>query len=55
VAGRLYGIELMVGPYAVAQLRLSQALQAEGGGVPEGGLPVYLADTPGLLGPAVRA
>jgi hypothetical protein len=45
VAGRLYGIELMVGPYAVAQLRLSQALQAEGGGVPEGGLPVYLADT----------
>ncbi|MCL6568771.1 MAG: N-6 DNA methylase, partial [Meiothermus silvanus] len=33
VAGRLYGIELMVGPYAVAQLRLSQALQAEGGGL----------------------
>jgi len=45
VAGRLYGIELMVGPYAVAQLRLSQALQAEGGSLPEGGLNLYLADT----------
>ena len=45
VANRLYGIELMVGPYAVAQLRLSQAIQAEGGSLPEGGLNLYLADT----------
>lgn len=45
VAERLYGIELMVGPYAVAQLRLSQALQAEEGAIPEGGLRIYLADT----------
>ena len=45
VVNRLYGIELMVGPYAVAQLRLSQAIQAEGGRLPEGGLNLYLADT----------
>jgi len=45
VARRLYGIEIMVGPYAVAQLRLSQALQAEGGSLPQEGLNLYLADT----------
>jgi hypothetical protein len=45
VASRLYGIELMVGPYAVAQLRLSQAVQGEGGSLPEEGLNLYLADT----------
>ena len=45
VASRLHGIELMLGPYAVAQLRLSQAIQAEGGSLPEGGLNLYLADT----------
>jgi len=45
VASRLHGIELMVGPYAVAQLRLSQAIQGEGGSLPEEGLNLYLADT----------
>ncbi len=45
VAKRLHGIEIMVGPYAVAQLRLSQALQAEGGRLPQEGLHLYLADT----------
>jgi hypothetical protein len=35
----------MVGPYAVAQLRLSQAVQGEGGSLPEEGLNLYLADT----------
>jgi hypothetical protein len=45
VASRLHGIELMVGPYAVAQLRLSQAVQGEGGSLPEEGLNLYLADT----------
>ncbi|MFN4073569.1 MAG: type ISP restriction/modification enzyme [Thermus sp.] len=45
VAHRLHGIEIMVGPYAVAQLRLSQALQAEGGSLPREGLNLFLADT----------
>jgi hypothetical protein len=45
VADRLYALEVMVGPYAVAQLRLSQAIEAEGGRLPPGGLHVYLADT----------
>ena len=45
VASRLHGIELMLGPYAVAQLRLSQAVQAEKGSLPKGGLNLYLADT----------
>jgi hypothetical protein len=45
VASRLHGIELMLGPYAVAQLRLSQAVQAEGGSLPQEGLNLYLADT----------
>ncbi|MDW8358668.1 N-6 DNA methylase [Thermus sp.] len=36
VAHRLYALEVMVGPYAVAQLRLSQAIEAEGGRLPRG-------------------
>lgn len=45
VAQRLYGFELMLGPYAVAQFRLSRAVREEGGQLPEGGLRVYLTDT----------
>ncbi|MGC8968873.1 MAG: type ISP restriction/modification enzyme [Thermus sp.] len=45
LADRLYALEVMVGPYAVAQLRLSRAIEAEGGRLPPGGLHVYLADT----------
>ena len=45
LAGQLHGFEFMVGPYAVAQLRLTLALAAHG--VPEGSAPVgvYLTDT----------
>lgn len=45
VASRLYGFERMIGPYAVAQLRLTRAVLDEGGHLPEGGLRVYLTDT----------
>lgn len=45
VAQRLFGFELMLGPYAVAQFRLSLAVREEGGQLPEGGLKVYLTDT----------
>lgn len=45
LARQLYAFEVMVGPYAVAQLRLSQAIEAYGGQVPEEGLRLYLADT----------
>ncbi|HHX45686.1 MAG TPA: N-6 DNA methylase [Chloroflexi bacterium] len=42
---RLYGFELMVGPYAVAELRVSRALQDRGALLPRGGTHIYLADT----------
>ena len=42
---RLYGFERMVGPYAVAELRITQAVERYGGRVPEGGLNVLLTDT----------
>ncbi|MEN2981396.1 MAG: type ISP restriction/modification enzyme [Thermus sp.] len=45
VAQRLFGFELMLGPYAVAQFRLSRAVREEGGELPEGGLKVFLTDT----------
>lgn len=45
LARQLYAFEVMVGPYTVAQLRLSQAIEAYGGQVPEEGLRLYLADT----------
>lgn len=38
------GFEIMVGPYAVAELRVAQALQRRGGRPPTDG-PVYLTDT----------
>ena len=41
----LYGFEWMVGPYSVAQLRLSQALTKHGISLPPSGLGIYLTNT----------
>ena len=43
LAGRLHAFELLVGPYAVAQLRISQRLRDEG--VTNASANVYLTDT----------
>ena len=45
LAKRLYGFEVMVGPYAVAELRTSRALRDLGGDLPGEGTGVYLVDT----------
>lgn len=45
MARNLHGFELLVGPYAVAQLRVAQRVLAHGGEVPEQGLPILLTDT----------
>ena len=45
LAKRLYGFEVMVGPYAVAELRTSRALRDRGGDLPGEGTGVYLVDT----------
>ncbi len=45
LAHNLYGFELMVGPFAVAELRVSRALQDRGAALPPGGSHVYLTDT----------
>jgi hypothetical protein len=42
---QLHGFETQVGPYAVAQLRISRALLACGAALPPGGPQVYLTDT----------
>lgn len=44
-ARNLYLFELLVGPYAVAHLRLTQQVKAEEATVPEDGVHVYLTDT----------
>lgn len=44
-AKTLYAFELLVGPYAVAHLRLTQQVLAEGGQLPPDGVHVYLTDT----------
>ena len=41
---RVYGFELMVGPYAIAELRISRALRDWGGATGSGGARVLLAD-----------
>ena len=41
----LYGFELMVGPYAVSELRVSRALHDRGGQLPADGTHVFLTDT----------
>jgi hypothetical protein len=45
LAKNLYGFELMVGPYAVTELRVSRALRDRGGELPTDGTHVYLTDT----------
>jgi predicted helicase len=45
MARNLYGFELLVGPYAVAHLRLNQAIKNEGGHEPDDGVHIYLTDT----------
>ena len=45
LAGNIYGFELMAGPYAVADLRISRAIQGEGAKLPADGIGVYLTDT----------
>ena len=45
LAGNLYGFELMVGPYSVAELRVSRALRDRGAQLPRDGTHVYLTDT----------
>ena len=44
-AQNLHAFELLVGPYAVAHLRLTQQILAEGGRMPADGVHVYLTDT----------
>ena len=45
LAENLYGFELMVGPYAVAELRISGSLRTHGAELPAGGVRTYLTDT----------
>ena len=45
LGGTLYGFEIMVGPYAVAALRLTRMLQERGGHVPGDGVQVILTNT----------
>lgn len=42
---RLFGFELMVGPYAVAQMRLAQSVRTHGAGLPADGIHIYLTNT----------
>ena len=45
MANNLYGFEIMVGPFAVSELRVSRALQDKGATLPRDGTHVYLTDT----------
>ena len=45
LAERIHGFEIMVGPYAVAELRVAQALERHGARLPPGGPNIYLTDT----------
>ncbi len=45
LADNLYGFEIMVGPFAVSELRVSRALQDKGARLPSGGTHIYLTDT----------
>ena len=49
LANNLYGFEIMAGPFAVSELRVSRALTCRGAQLPSGGSHVYLTDT--LEGP----
>lgn len=45
MANNMHAFEILVGPYAVAHLRLTQAIRDAGGELPEDGVHVYLTDT----------
>ena len=45
LAGNIYGFEIMVGPFAVSELRVSRALQDCGAALPADGIGIYLTDT----------
>lgn len=45
LAGNIHGFEIMVGPFAVSELRVSRALQDKGAKLPPGGTHIYLTDT----------
>jgi len=45
LAENLYGFELMVGPYAVTELRVSRALRDRGADLPKDGTHIFLTDT----------
>ena len=45
LAANLHGFELMVGPYAVSDLRVTAALAAQGAHLPDRGAQIYLTDT----------
>lgn len=45
LAENLYGFEILVGPFAVSELRISRALGDKGATLPKDGTHVYLTDT----------
>ncbi len=45
MAANIHAFEILVGPYAVAHLRVSERIQGAGGGLPQDGAHVYLTDT----------
>jgi len=45
MARNVHAFEFLVGPYAVAHLRLTQTIQEAGGALPDDGIHVYLTDT----------
>lgn len=45
LARNIYGFEIMVGPFAVSELRVSRALEDAGAKLPADGTHVYLTDT----------
>ena len=45
LASNLYGFEILVGPFAVSELRISRAMEDHGAVLPPDGTHVYLTDT----------
>ena len=45
LANNIYGFEIMAGPFAVSELRVSRALADKGAKLPAGGSHIYLTDT----------
>ncbi|MCA1715433.1 MAG: N-6 DNA methylase [Actinobacteria bacterium] len=45
MAKNIHSFEILVGPYAVAHLRLSERIMEAGGSLPDDGVHVYLTDT----------